>query len=119
MSGVVFEDRKVGRKIGFPTTNIRLEFEKERLPDGVYLGGVEFDNKRYKAIVNYGARPTYDLDNKLVEAHIIDFEGNLYGQEITLYFDKYMREIQKFTNIESLKRQLKQDLDAVKGGKYD
>ncbi len=110
VSGVVFEDRKVGRKIGFPTTNIRLEFEKERLPDGVYLGGVEFDNKRYKAIVNYGARPTYDLENKLVEAHIIDFSGDLYGKEIKVSFTSFMRGIKKFNSESELTEQLKKDL---------
>lgn len=119
VTGKVFEDRKVGNSMGFPTLNINIEKDKYRLRDAVYVGHTFVDGKEYKAIINYGPRPTFCLDDKLIEAHIIDFEGNLYGQEITLYFDKYMREIQKFTNIESLKRQLKQDLDAVKGGKYD
>lgn len=119
VSGVVFEDRKVGRKIGFPTTNVRLDNDKERLPDGVYLGGVEFDNKRYRAIVNYGARPTFDLKNKLVEAHIIDFSGDLYGKEIKVYFTSFMRGIRKFDSVEELKEQLEKDLQFVKGRKYD
>ena len=106
-------DRKVGRKIGFPTTNIRLEFEKERLPDGVYLGGVEFDNKRYKAIVNYGARPTFSNDKIWTETHFISYMGDLYGKKLKIYFKKWLRGNRKFESAEALKNQLTEDVKRV------
>ncbi len=114
VTGRVFEDRKVGRKLGFPTVNIALDRDKFQLLDGVYKGSVIIDKKQYRAIINYGARPTYDLGNKLIEAHIIDFNGDLYGQEITLYFEDYMRKIQKFSSEEALKVQLQCDLKNAK-----
>lgn len=119
ISGVVFKDREVGKKLGFPTVNIKLESEKQRLKDGVYAGSVAIENKRHKAIINYGARPTFDLKEKLVEAHIVDFEGNLYGEKLTLYFHDYLRDIIKFSSEEQLIEQLKNDLQKVKGMDYD
>ncbi len=119
LTGKVFEDRKIGRKLGFPTVNIAIENDKFRLKDGVYKGNVSLDGVKYNAIINYGARPTFELDNKLIEAHIIDFNGNLYGREITLNFDAFMREIIKFGSESQLKKQLETDLKMVKEGKYD
>lgn len=119
VSGTVFEDRKIGTKMGFPTTNVRLDRDKERLPDGVYAGGVEFDNKRYKAIVNYGARPTFNLEDKLVEAHILDFNGNLYGKEIKVFFHSFIRDVMKFSSVKELTEQIKKDLISVRERDYD
>ena len=119
VTGVVFEDRKVGRSIGFPTVNIKAEKNKQQLKSGVYAGSVQIDGKDYRAIINYGARPTFNLEEKLIEAHIIDFNGNLYGKQLTLYFDSFMREIKKFESTEQLIYQLKMDSLAVKEGKYD
>ncbi len=119
ITGKVFQDRKIGQKLGFPTVNIKLDSDKFRLLDGVYKGRVILDGTTYKTVINYGARPTYDLDEKLVEAHIIDFDGNLYDREITLYFDEFMRSIKKFSSGEQLKIQLKSDVESVKEGKYD
>ncbi len=119
VTGKVFEDRKIGRKLGFPTVNIAIESDKFKLLGGVYKGRVIIDGVEYDAIINYGARPTYELNNKLIEAHVIDFNGDLYGKEMTLYFDAFMREIKKFCSEEELKNQLKADLSSVKEGRYD
>ena len=119
ISGAVFEDRGVGHKIGFPTVNVKIDKDKHRLKDGVYAGRISLDGKIYKTIINYGARPTFDLSEKLLEAHIIDFCGELYGKEITLQFDGFIRDIKKFDDQEQLKSQLEKDLAEVKEGKYD
>lgn len=119
VSGLVFADRKVGRTIGFPTVNIKLDGRKHRLKDGVYLGHLILDGKKYSAIVNYGARPTFDLNEKLVEAHIIGFSGDLYGQSLTVYFDKFLRDIFKFANEQQLINQLKKDLEKAGEMNYD
>lgn len=119
ISGKVVADRQVGKKLGFPTANIFCDSDKFMLKNGVYSGSVKIDGKRYSAIINYGARPTYDLKNKLIEAHIVDFNGDLYGKYITLEFVDFMREILRFESEEQLKEQLKKDLLKIKGEKYD
>lgn len=119
VSGVVVSDRKIGSKLGFPTINIKLDKEKQRLLDGVYAGYVERGGVIYKAIINYGARPTFGLDEKLVEAHLIGFSGNLYGEDITVYFKKFIRNVNKFKDTDELIRQLNTDLETVKEMIYD
>ena len=85
----------------------------------VRSASVKIDGKRYSAIINYGARPTYDLKNKLIEAHIVDFNGDLYGKYITLEFVDFMREILRFDSEQKLKEQLQKDLRKIKGENYD
>ncbi len=119
VTGKVFEDRKVGRNLGFPTVNIKIDKDKFKLLEGVYKGRAIACGVEYKAVINYGARPTYDLNEKLIEAHIVDFSGDLYGRETTIYFDNFMRSIIKFTSEKELKSQLELDLKGVKEGKYD
>lgn len=117
ITGNVFEDRKIGTALGFPTLNIKINSDKFLLKDGVYLGKAKVDNKEYLALINYGARPTFNLNEKLIEAHLVGFSGNLYGQNITLNFVDFMRDIEKFNNLEELKNQLSLDLERAKN--YD
>ena len=119
VTGSVFEDRKVGKSLGFPTVNVKIDKEKAKLLDGVYAGKITLDGKEYRTIINYGARPTFDLEEKLIEAHIIDFCGNLYGKEITLKFTGFIRKIQKFDGATELACQLRKDVENTKAGKYD
>ncbi|MBR1968513.1 MAG: riboflavin kinase, partial [Clostridia bacterium] len=119
VTGKVFKDREVGSTIGFPTANIKLESDKFCIKDGVYAGITEIDGKVYKAIINYGARPTFNLKDKLIEAHIDGFDGNLYGREITLEFTSRIRDVKKFNGEEDLKAQLEKDLKGLKDGIYD
>ena len=115
ITGNVVRDRGVGKKLGFPTVNIKLEKDKFKLRSGVYKGRTTIDGKEYKTIINYGARPTFSLEEKLVEAHVIDYEGDLYDREITLVFDEFMREIKKFESKEQLIEQLKIDIKSARG----
>lgn len=117
ITGKVFEDRKIGTALGFPTLNIKINSDKFLLKDGVYLGKVNLDNKEYLALINYGARPTFNLNEKLIEAHLVGYSGNLYGQSVTLNFIDFMRDIVKFNNMEELKNQLSLDLERAK--EYD
>lgn len=119
VTGTVFRDRSVGGSLGFPTLNLRIDHSKHRLKEGVYVGEFDYGAKKYKAIINYGGRPTFDLNTSLIEAHVIGFEGDLYGKTVTLEFSKYMREIKKFNSAEQLKDQLQLDLKNIKEGKYD
>ena len=119
VSGVVEKDRQVGSKLGFPTANVSIDSEKFNLKNGVYLGRVKVQQNYYYAIVNYGARPTFDLDKTLIEAHLMGFNGDIYGQTIEIEFLDYIRDIQKFNSANQLKEQLLKDLEFVKGKKYD
>lgn len=115
VSGKVFSDRKVGRNLGFPTINLKIDKDKHHLKNAVYKGHIFIEGVKYNTIINYGSRPTFDMSNKLIEAHIVDFDGDLYGKDVKLYFDSFMREIQKFSSLERLQEQLKKDLQSVKG----
>ncbi len=115
ITGKVLKGRKVGRTIGFPTVNIPIPNDRAELKAGVYAGRITVDGKEYKIVLNYGNRPTFELEDKLIEGHIIDFSGDLYGKTMTVYFDEYLREIKKFDNADDLKAQLVQDVKRAKG----
>lgn len=110
----VKKNRGVGGALGIPTAN--LEFgEKQEVKDGVYGGRVEIEGVSYLSVINYGNRPTFDIEEKQIEAHVLDFNGDLYGKEITVYFDSYLRDIIKFSSSEELTAQIKKDVLKVKG----
>ncbi len=114
ITGNVKNDRGVGKTLGFPTVNIQLPDDKFTILDGVYAGFSVIDGIKYKALINYGARPTFDVSTRRLEAHIIGFSGDLYGREITISFSKYLRDIKKFSNAQELIDRLKLDLELVK-----
>ena len=113
LEGEVEEDRKVGRTIGFPTANIRYPKGKFPIKIGVYETSAVIDGKRYKAITNYGARPTF-LDGEIwTETHFISYTGDLYGKKIKVEFERWLRDIKQFSNAEQLKQQLIKDVRRV------
>lgn len=114
VTGIVEKDRGIGKKLGFPTVNISLDERKFLLKNAVYGGRVTVDKITYKAVINYGSRPTFGLSKPLLEAHLVGFSGDLYGKEITVFFDKFIREIKTFNDIDGLKEQLKKDVGEVK-----
>lgn len=107
--GEVEHGRKVGESLGFPTANVSVPQEKIA-PTGVYLGMAEVDGSVYKAIVNVGNTPTFHFEESKVEAHLLDFNGNLYGKKIKISLLKFLRPIQKFSGAEELKKQLQRDI---------
>ena len=112
--GQVVEGNKLGRTINFPTANINLAPEKVVLKNGVYAVHVLYEGKSYKGIASLGNKPTVDTSNaKLLEVHIFDFQKDIYQEEIIVYFDKFIREIQKFENLEQLKNQIKNDIESI------
>ena len=114
LMGKVYEDRKIGRTIGFPTANIPYPEGKFPLKIGVYETRVCVDGKTYKGITNYGARPTFDEHTVLTETYLDGFSGDLYGKELKVEFVRYLRDIEKFDGIESLKKQLTKDIERVR-----
>ena len=110
ISGLIVLGQQIGRSIGFPTANIKVEDQYKLLPrDGAYAVHVQVKGIRYKAMLNIGDRPTVEGDKKTIEAHLIDFQGDLYGLELTIYFEAFLREEKKFASLDDLKNQLMLD----------
>lgn len=107
LSGQVVKGQQIGRSLGFPTANIQIAEDYKLLPrDGAYAVHAEVNSIQYKAILNIGDRPTVDGQKKTIEAHLIDFERDLYGQELRIFFQEFLREEKKFENLDALKNQL-------------
>ena len=104
----------MGRKIGFPTANIHVSGEKYPLKKGVYAVSARLDGKEYRGIANYGARPTFGDGRVVLEAYFDGYTGDLYGKEIAVYFDGFLREIKKFDSAEALSAQLTKDLEKIR-----
>ena len=109
--GRVIHGHAVGRKLGFPTANLTPVFPKKMLPGiGAYAVWAEFDRQRLPAMVNIGRRPTMDNGTDIsIEVNLIDFEGDLYGTEITLVFVHRLRTEKAFANEAELTSQLQTD----------
>ena len=111
--GTVKTGDQRGRTIGFPTANVDVPPERALPADGVYAAWYVLpDGSRQRAAVNVGKRPTFyeDADRSLVEAHLIDFEGDLYGQEARVDFVKMLRSERRFDGLDALKAQLQRDI---------
>lgn len=106
--GIVVHGRGVGKNLGFPTANIQVDADKF-LPVGVFAGNTSIDGSEYHCIVNIGSKPTYDIAEQTVEVHIVDFDGNLYGNKMSISLVKYLRPICKFCDEVQLAQQLKID----------
>lgn len=114
LKGSVVEGKKLGSKLGFPTANIKL-FSDYALPsEGVYYSEIIYNGKSYKAATSLGKNMTMDEKTVKIEAHIIDFNQQIYGEKIRIRFIKKLREMTKFIDLESLTNQVKKDIADVK-----
>ncbi len=119
MKGIVVHGNHVGStKLGFPTANLQI-FDPYIIPKkGVYQGQVMVNGKLYDAVINVGNNPTMNYQkNTSIEAHILDFEEDIYGANITFYFLRYLRGEVKFESVKQLIAQLKQDVLQVRENK--
>lgn len=118
ITGEVIHGREVGRTLGIPTANIMLPLDIKRIPNGVYITSVEIDEKIYKATTNVGVVPTF-LDQKdvIIEAHILDFKGDLYGKNLTIKFYERLRPEIKFESIDHLKQTILENIEQTKNYK--
>jgi riboflavin kinase/FMN adenylyltransferase len=111
--GIVAEGAKRGRTLGFPTAN--LESVATLLPgDGVYAARASVEGRVYPAAVNIGPNPTFAETARKIEAHLIDFNGDLYGREISLAFLDRLRSLRKFESPADLMAQLRDDVSATR-----
>ena len=108
------EGRHVGRRIGFPTANIHLPSEKYPPAPGVYAVTVVAAGVHCRGIANYGARPTFNDERVVLEVYVDGYHGDLYGMQLTIYFDFRIRDIRKFNDAAQLSEQLQRDLEKIR-----
>lgn len=113
VKGIVIKGRKIGRLLGFPTANLLItDYLIPR--KGVYAAYAYIDGKKLKAVVSIGPAPTFHIDSTSFEVHLIDFDNEIYGKEITVEFVERLRGIEKFKDIDSLKLQINEDINKAR-----
>ncbi len=110
LTGVVEHGDRRGRELGVPTANIKLPSRKVTPAFGVYAGHVRWNDHRYMAAINIGVRPTFGEGDVLVEAHLLDFDADLYGEQIVVELEHYLRPEIKFDNIDDLIARMQTDI---------
>lgn len=114
ITGQVVHGAARGRQLGFPTAN--LEQVATILPsEGVYAGWAIVNGRKYAAAINLGPNPTFAVTHRKFEVHLLDFAGDLYDQPLRVAFLHRLRDTVRFSGIDALLAQLKQDVDAVRG----
>lgn len=111
ISGEVIRGSQVGRTIGYPTANVALPQSLALPADGIYVAHarIEGETQERPAMTYIGTRPALNTGSRLIETHLIDFDDDLYGKQLTTSFVKHLRPDSDFTSVESLVAQLRQD----------
>lgn len=110
LNGTIIHGEKRGKNIGFPTANIKPEHSKKIIPkNGVYAVKVRFDRKWYGGMMNIGVRPTFEGKERALEVHLFNFDKDIYGKEVQVRFFERIRDEIKFSGVNELIAQLKED----------
>ena len=109
-SAKVIKGNQIGRTLGFPTANLKIDEAHKLLPkSGVFAVEIEFGSIVFNGIMNIGNRPTIEGKNQTVEVHIFDFEQDIYDKTLKIIFKSFIRNEQKFESLQALKIQLEHD----------
>lgn len=114
IGGEVVVGNKLGRTIGFPTSNIQIDEDMVTPPNGVYVTFCTYNGVRYPSITNVGVKPTIGEYKKNVETHIFNFDKELYGKHILVEFVMKTRDERKFESVDALAKQITDDCISVK-----
>ena len=109
--GEVVHGEKRGRQIGYPTANTAVWDEQVLPANGIYAGWARLGNERFMAMTNVGVRPTFDGKNITVEPYLLDFDRDIYGQQLEVSFEKRLRPEAKFDNLQDLIDQIGRDVE--------
>ena len=110
LSGKIITGKQLGRTIGFPTANIKIEENYKLIPkNGVYIVKSHLQEKTVFGIMNIGLNPTVNGEDLSIEVHFLDFDADLYNKNITVSVIARIRDEQKFTSIDLLKAQIQED----------
>ena len=115
LQGTIVSGYQVGRKIGFPTANLQVDFSNKLIPSiGVYAVYVYVNRQKHKGMLNIGHRPTLNNGTDLsIEVHILDFEGDVYHQPMRIEFIDFLRSEAKFRSTDELALQIQKDKEAA------
>jgi len=109
-SGKVIKGNKLGRTIGYPTANIKINEAGKLVPgNAVYAVDIALDSRNFKGMMNIGTRPTVGGTKRVIEVNIFDFDEEIYGKPITIFLKKWLRSEKKFNGLDELKVQLAKD----------
>jgi riboflavin kinase/FMN adenylyltransferase len=114
LRGEVVVGDKRGRSIGFPTANVLPDVDAVIPARGVYAGFVRFGEEEYAACTNVGVAPTFGRTENRIEAHLLDFEGDLYGRVVDVSFVKRIREERRFSGVDELTEQIRRDVEEAR-----
>jgi riboflavin kinase/FMN adenylyltransferase len=109
VSGTVVHGKKIGRTIGYPTANIETDQVKLLPKKGAYIVEVFVKDQRYKGMLSIGTNPTVNGEKLTVEVYILDFEGDIYDEKITVAFRDFLHDEIKFEALEKLIERLDED----------
>ncbi|MEZ0006209.1 riboflavin kinase/FMN adenylyltransferase [Flavobacterium sp. 28YEA47A] len=110
ITGTVVKGRQLGRTIGFPTANLKIEEDYKLIPlNGVYIVKSYWDGKEVYGMMNIGTNPTVDGKERTIETNFLDFEEDLYDKEMRIYFLQRIRSEEKFDSIDTLKAEIEND----------
>lgn len=124
ITGTVVRGDERGRKLGWPTANLALDDTSNTLPDGVYSGiarlqTAEGNHIKYAAAISVGTNPTFAGDDSRFEVHILDFDGNIYGQKLTILPITLIRPTLTFNSASSLVDQIQSDIDLIRKATHE
>jgi riboflavin kinase / FMN adenylyltransferase len=114
ITGIVVHGRKEGRKIGFPTANIQSKINLKDLDQGIYASRIKVLGQWYISATSYGNAPVFDFWQVVLETHILDFDMDIYDQEVELELIEFIRPLMKFDSLESLIEQINNDCDSAR-----
>jgi len=114
LSGIVESGAGRGATIGFPTANIHPPAQLTLPADGVYAVRARHNGSEWPGVANLGGRPTFGEEERLIEAHLFDFSGDLRGQTLSVEFHERIRSVRAFPNVEALVAQIKADADQAR-----
>jgi riboflavin kinase/FMN adenylyltransferase len=111
LSGTVVQNKRIGRRIGFPTANIEANPKLAIPADGVYASYAYVGGGVYRAVTNIGTNPTLNGEKLTIETHLIGFDSDIYGQQLAIAFRKRLRGELVFASLDELKEQIRLDIE--------
>jgi len=113
LTGTIVQNKRIGRRIGFPTANIEQDPRRVIPADGVYATFAFVGGAAYRAVTNIGTNPSVHGEKLTIETHLIDFNADIYGQQLTIAFRKRLRGEAMFDSLDALKEQIRLDVEAA------
>lgn len=112
--GTVVHGKHMGRKLGFPTVNLKTTYEMSVLKPGVYITETVIGNQIYPSVTNVGFNPTFDQKDFNIETYILNFDADLYGEELDILFIRFIRPEIKFNSLEALIEKIESDVSITR-----